>query len=165
MDGLAISPFVASLPKLELHVHIEGTLLTSLRWSLAAKNKIPLLYPTYEALLASYAVSLTHRPELTGRTPGIPTFLEAFAAGCEVLFPKVRKLVDRGVKVCINSDDPVYMHDVWVDGNMQKVYTYCGMSKLEMVQLARNGVDMAWASDEVKKELYHGLDAVKVNNE
>ncbi|KAH6695228.1 adenosine deaminase [Plectosphaerella plurivora] len=363
MDGLAISPFITALPKVELHVHIEGTLLPSLRWSLAHKNNTPLTYETYEDLLASYAVSLTHRPELTGRTPGIPTFLEAFAAGCavlvteddfyemamsyfercaamnvryvepffdtqghtsrgiapatvmngylraqrdgaakygvrsnwiycfirdlplaeglaayedarpwaagtvpggkglfhavglasnaferppllfeegfqraksdglhvtmhcdfgqkdthahvaeaifkvcdgagaeridhgldavddeklmaglvernigltlcphayhrrtatEVLFPKIRKLIDRGVKVCINSDDPVYMHDVWVDGNMQKVHTYCGMTKKEMVQLARNGVDMAWASEEIKAELYWELDAVNV---
>ncbi|EEY15128.1 adenosine deaminase [Verticillium alfalfae VaMs.102] len=365
MDGLAISPFIASLLKVELHVHIEGTLLPSLRWSLAKSNNISLPYPTYEALLASYAVSLTHRPELTGRTPGIPTFLEAFAAGCavlvteddfydlamsylarcaamnvryaepffdtqghtvrgvasetvmngylraqregaakygvrsnwiycfirdrpvdeglaayeaarpwaagaveggmglfhavglasnayerppllfeegfrraradglrvtmhcdfgqkdthvhvseaifdvcdgrgaeridhgldaadderlmtglvdraigltlcphayhrrtatEVLFPRIRQLVDGGVKVCINSDDPVYMHDVWIDGNMQKVYTFCSMSKAEMVQLARNGVDMAWASAEIKQKMYKELDAINIDD-
>ncbi|CCF36298.1 adenosine deaminase [Colletotrichum higginsianum] len=81
----------------------------------------------------------------------------------EVLFPKIRALWDRGVKFCINSDDPVYMHDVWVNGNMQKAYTYCRFTKADMVALARNGVDMSWASDEVKRELYRELDAVDVS--
>ncbi|KAF3355127.1 hypothetical protein VdG1_04339 [Verticillium dahliae VDG1] len=258
MDGLAISPFIASLPKVELHVHIEGTLLPSLRWSLAQKNNIALPYPTYEALLASYAglaayeaarpwaaaavegggglfhaVGLAsnayERPPLLfeegfrrARADGLRVTMhcdfgqkdthahvseaifdvcggrgaeridhgldaaddERLMAGLverdigltlcphayhrrtatEVLFPKIRKLVDGGVKVCINSDDPVYMHDVWVDGNMQKVYTYCGMSKAQMVQLARNGVDLAWASAEIKQELYKELDAVNIDD-
>ncbi|KAJ5091973.1 adenosine deaminase [Penicillium alfredii] len=81
----------------------------------------------------------------------------------EVLFPKLRQLLDRGVQYCINSDDPVYMHDVWVDGNMEKAYYYGGLSKAEMVQLSRNAVDMCWADDEVKKGIYAELDAVDVD--
>ncbi|OQE20593.1 hypothetical protein PENSTE_c013G04613 [Penicillium steckii] len=359
MNGLSISPFIASLPKVELHVHIEGTLTPALRWNLAERNNISLPYETFEELKASYAVTLNHRPELNGRQPGIPTFLEAYFAGCEVLrteddfydlamaylhrcaemnvrytepffdiqahtrrgvpanavlngylraqhdaekqfnvksqwimcflrdeavedglaayhearswaagtvkggkglfhavglasnayerppmlfeegfslaradglhvtmhcdfgqkdthdhineaifevcggegseridhgldsedreelwrgllernigltlcphayhrrtatdvlFPKVRRLLERGVKVCINSDDPTLMHDVWIDGNMQKVYTYCGLTKTEMVQLARNAVDMSWAKDDVKSSIYAELD-------
>lgn len=81
----------------------------------------------------------------------------------EVLFPKLRQLLDRGVTFCINSDDPVYMHDVWIDGNMEKAYHYGKLSKKEMVQLARNGVDMCWAAEDVKREIYSELDAIDVN--
>lgn len=81
----------------------------------------------------------------------------------EVLFPKIKKLIDEGVKLCINSDDPTYMHDVWIDGNLQKVYTYCGLSKAAMVQLARNGVEMAWMDEVVKKELMAELDAIDID--
>ncbi|KAK1446446.1 adenosine deaminase [Colletotrichum cuscutae] len=56
MNGLEISPFIASLPKVELHIHIEGTLLPALRWKLAKRNNMPLQYETYEALLDSYKV-------------------------------------------------------------------------------------------------------------
>ena len=70
----------------------------------------------------------------------------------EVLFPKLRQLHDRGVRFCINSDDPVYMHDIWIDGNMEKAYQYCKFSKLEMVQLARNAVDMCWADNQEDPE-------------
>ncbi|KAJ6019117.1 Adenosine/adenine deaminase [Penicillium canescens] len=85
MNNLQITPFIKSLPKVELHIHIEGTLTPTLRWTLAARNKIPLPYKTLSDLKASYAITLNHRPELNGRQPGIPTFLEAYFAGCEVL--------------------------------------------------------------------------------
>lgn len=355
MNGLTISPFIASLPKVELHIHIEGTLQPALRWKLAQRNNIRLPYPTYEALLASYDVTFNHRPELHGRQPGVPTFLEAYFAGCEVLrteddfyelamaylarcramnvrycepffdiqahtrrgvpaaavldgylraqrdgaaahgvrsrwifcflrdepvdaglaayeearpwvakglfhavglagnayerppllfeegfararvrdglhvtmhcdfgqkdthahlreavfavcggrgaervdhgldaaddpellrglrergigltlcphayhrrtatevlFPKIRGLLDAGVRFCINSDDPVYMHDVWIDGNIEKVYHYCQLEKKDMVQLVRNAVEMSWAGDDVKGEILKELEA------
>lgn len=365
MNGLPISPFIANLPKVELHVHIEGTLTPELRWKLALRNCVPLPYATLDELKASYAVTLNHRPELNGRQPGIPTFLEAYFAGCEVLrteqdfyelamaylsrcalmnvrytepffdiqahtrrgvpasavlngylraqheardtlgvhsqwimcflrdepvelgfnaykearpwaagnveggkglfhavglasnayerppmlfeagyslaradglhvtmhcdfgqkdthdhmaeaifqvcdgrgaeridhgldaedkeelwkglvergigltlcphayhrrtatevlFPKIRRLWEKGVKFCINSDDPTLMHDVWIDGNMQKVYTYGGFSKGEMIRLARNSVDMSWANDEIKKAIYVELDEYASNS-
>ncbi|KAJ4388890.1 hypothetical protein N0V93_006351 [Gnomoniopsis smithogilvyi] len=357
MNGLTISSFIASLPKVELHIHIEGTLQPALRWKLAHRNSVPLPYATYEDLLASYNITFNHRPELNGRQPGVPTFLEAYFAGCEVLrteddfyelamayltrckamnvrycepffdiqahtrrgvpaaavldgylraqrdgaadlgvssnwifcfirdepvpdglaayeaarpwaagttggkglfhavglasnayerppmlfeegfqraradglhvtmhcdfgqkdtlahmreavfevcgglgaeridhgldaegdaavlrglkergigltlcphayhrrtaaeilFPKIRRLIEAGVKICINSDDPTYMHDVWIDGNMEKVYHYCRLEKREMVQLVRNAVDMSWAGDNMKKAILEEL--------
>lgn len=81
----------------------------------------------------------------------------------EVLFPKLRALLDNGVKFCINSDDPVYMHDVWIDGNMQKAHTYGKLTKGEMVQLAKNAVEMCWADADVKKEIYEELDRVEID--
>ena len=360
MNGLEISPFIRSLPKVELHVHIEGTLTPALRWKLAKRNNVPLKYATFEELLDSYKVTYNHRKEVNG-DDGRPTFLEAYFAGCqvlctehdfyelgmaylerckemnvrytepffdtqahtergipaevvldgylraqqegakqfnvqsnwifcflrdrpfeegmdayeaarpwarvpggkglfhavglasnefdkppllfetaflkakqdglyvtmhcdvdqkdaadhvheaifgvcagqgadridhglnaidrpellqglrtrkipltlcphayhrrqqtEVLFPKITKLLDAGVQICINSDDPTYMHDVWIDGNMQKTYTYCGLSQRDMVRLARNGVEASWASDEVKSRLNQELDAIEI---
>lgn len=79
----------------------------------------------------------------------------------EVLFPKLRKLMDRGVRFCINSDDPVYMHNVWIDGNMQKAYHYGGLSEKEMIQLARNAVDMCWADEDVKRDIYAELESIQ----
>lgn len=360
MNGLEITPFITSLPKVELHVHIEGTLTPALRWKLAHRNNIPLRYPTYEALLNSYKITYNHRRELNGDN-GAPTFLETYYEGCqvlcteddfyelaiayfqkakdvnvryvepffdtqahtkrgipveavlngflraqhdgakqlgvksnwifcflrdhtvkeglealrsalpwartkdgkgkglfhavglasneydrppglfeegfllakevglhvtmhcdvdqkdvvehmhegifdvcagagadridhglnatdapelmaalkeknigltlcphayhrrqatEVLFPKIRKLWDEGVRFCINSDDPTYMHDVWIDGNMMKVYEYCGFTKSEMGKLVRNAVEMSWADEVTKTEILDELERV-----
>lgn len=360
MNGLEISPFIQSLPKVELHIHIEGTLTPALRWKLAKRNSINLPYKTYEDLRASYAVTYNHRKEVNGDN-GAPTFLEAFYAGCqvlqteedfyelameyfqkaaqmnvryvepmfstqdhmrrgipaltvlngylraqrdgpsrhgvksnwifcflrdhpvqeaqeayeealqwakvdggkglfhavglasneferppllfeqlfcrarsdglhvtmhcdvdqkdavahvhesifqildgqgteridhglnavddarliaglkernipltlcphayhrrqktEVLFPKITKLWTEGVTICINSDDPTYMHDVWIDGNMQKVYTYCSFTKGDMVNLVRNAVEASWAEVEVKNAILDELAALDV---
>src|ERR1700712_830240 len=84
MNGLEISPFIASLPKVELHVHIEGTLTPGLRWKLAQRNNTPLPYATYEALVDSYKVTYNHRREVHGDN-GAPAFLESYFAGCQVL--------------------------------------------------------------------------------
>jgi adenine deaminase len=47
-------PLVDSLPKCELHVHIEGTLEPELMFALAARNKIDLPFPSVEAVRRAY---------------------------------------------------------------------------------------------------------------
>src|SRR5258707_1238077 len=52
-DGAsAMNTFIESLPKADLHVHLEGTLEPELSFSLAQKNGIDLGHTTPEALLA-----------------------------------------------------------------------------------------------------------------
>lgn len=104
-------------------------------------------------------------PSLVERKIGLTLCPHAYhrRQATETLFPKIRKLVDAGVQLCINSDDPTYMHDVWIDGNMQKVYTYCGFSKKAMVQLARNAVDMCWAEEGDKKSILEELEGIDVS--
>jgi adenosine deaminase len=49
-----MNPFIAHLPKAELHVHLEGTLEPELSFRLAQKNGIELEFQTTEALLKAY---------------------------------------------------------------------------------------------------------------
>ena len=46
--------FTASLPKAELHVHIEGTLEPELMFALAKRNRIDIPFKTVEAVRAAY---------------------------------------------------------------------------------------------------------------
>ncbi|KAL1604137.1 hypothetical protein SLS60_005730 [Paraconiothyrium brasiliense] len=103
-------------------------------------------------------------PALKGRSIGLTLCPHAYhrRQKTEILFPKITRLIREGIMLCINSDDPTYMHNVWIDGNMQKVYTYCDLSKKEMVQLCKNGVKMSWADNQTKTDLIQELDRVDV---
>ncbi|KAK8076112.1 hypothetical protein PG994_003384 [Apiospora phragmitis] len=112
-----------------------------------------------------HGLNALDRPELLRglQERGIPLTLCPHAyhrrQATDVLFPKLRQLWDlEGVKWCINSDDPTYMHDVWIDGAMEKFYHYCNMSKADMVQLSRDAVEISWADEELKTELLRELE-------
>lgn len=49
-----IAAFVRSLPKAELHLHIEGSLEPEMVFDLARKHRVELKYPSVEALRAAY---------------------------------------------------------------------------------------------------------------
>src|SRR5580692_9639027 len=46
--------FIASLPKAELHMHIEGSLEPELMFALAERNRIAIPFASVEALRAAY---------------------------------------------------------------------------------------------------------------
>lgn len=84
--------FISALPKVELHVHIEGTLTPELRWTLAQRNNITLklertgaVYTSLEQLTASYeAIRPQPRDSFDDVDVGF-TFFEAYYGGFEVL--------------------------------------------------------------------------------
>ncbi|MCM2315058.1 MAG: adenosine deaminase [Thermoanaerobaculia bacterium] len=65
--------FIESLPKAELHLHIEGTLEPGLMFELASRNGIALRYPSVEALRAAYQFS------------DLQSFLDIYYEGAGVL--------------------------------------------------------------------------------
>lgn len=74
---MAIDParnrLIRRLPKVELHLHIEGTLEPEMMFSLAAKHGITLPYDSVEAVRAAYNFS------------NLQSFLDLYYAGCNVL--------------------------------------------------------------------------------
>jgi adenine deaminase len=51
---LDIEEFIRTIPKAELHLHIEGTLEPELKFALAARNGIELPYPSVDEMRAAY---------------------------------------------------------------------------------------------------------------
>jgi adenosine deaminase len=49
-----LSSFIHSIPKAELHLHIEGTLEPELLFTLAKRNNIPLKYTSVDELKKAY---------------------------------------------------------------------------------------------------------------
>jgi adenosine deaminase len=64
---------IRRLPKVELHLHIEGTLEPETMFSLAAKHGIQLPYGSVDAVRAAYQFS------------DLQSFLDLYYAGCNVL--------------------------------------------------------------------------------
>jgi adenosine deaminase len=62
-----------TMPKAELHIHIEGSLEPELIFALAQRNGITLAYPNVEALRAAYAFT------------DLQSFLDIYYAGASVL--------------------------------------------------------------------------------
>lgn len=69
----ATESLIARLPKVELHLHIEGTLEPEMVMAKAAKHGVVLRYPSVEALRAAYAFT------------DLQSFLDIYYAGCDVL--------------------------------------------------------------------------------
>ncbi len=61
------------LPKVELHLHIEGTLEPEMAFALAKKHRVTLPHSSVEALRAAYAFH------------DLQSFLDLYYAGCDVL--------------------------------------------------------------------------------
>jgi adenosine deaminase len=64
---------VVTLPKAELHLHIEGTLEPELMFELADRNGVPLSYPDVDAVRRAYVFD------------DLQSFLDVYYAGCSVL--------------------------------------------------------------------------------
>jgi len=69
----ALAAFLARVPKVELHVHIEGTLEPETIFALAERNGVALPYADVETLRAAYAFT------------DLQSFLDIYYAGASVL--------------------------------------------------------------------------------
>jgi adenosine deaminase len=70
---------------------------------------------------------------------------------------EIKRLLDRGIRVTINSDDPAYFPG-YVTDNLLALHDAVGLSAAEVVQLQRNAIEIAWLPAAVKDELTAGLD-------
>ncbi len=68
-----MTDFIASLPKAELHIHIEGSLEPEMMFALAQRNGVSLPYDSVEAIRAAYSFS------------NLQDFLDLYYQGMSVL--------------------------------------------------------------------------------
>jgi adenosine deaminase len=69
----AMDRLIRQLPKVELHLHIEGTLEPEMMFSLAGKHGVKLPYASVDAVRKAYAFH------------DLQSFLDLYYAGCDVL--------------------------------------------------------------------------------
>jgi len=73
VSNLKMEAFIRSLPKAELHIHIEGSLEPELVFALAARHKVALPYASVDALRQAYDFH------------NLQSFLDIYYAGADVL--------------------------------------------------------------------------------
>ena len=73
MAEVAVSPFIANLPKAELHMHLEGSLEPETLIALAQRNGVKLPYADAAALRRAYAFD------------NLQSFLDLYYLGLTVL--------------------------------------------------------------------------------
>ena len=72
--------------------------------------------------------------------------------------PELRTLLDRGVLVTVNSDDPAYM-DAYINKNYAAVAEAAGLSDADLATLARHSFEIAWLPPEDRARYLATLDA------
>ena len=71
----------------------------------------------------------------------------------------VKELLDYGLNVTINSDDPAYFKG-YLNENFQNLYENLGLTKEDIVKLVKNSFESSFISDELKKSYINNLDLV-----
>lgn len=73
----------------------------------------------------------------------------------------IRELVDAGVKVTVNTDDPINFGNDLLD-DYEALFHYRGFTRAELKQLARNGLEIALVDLPTREKWLAELDAVSV---
>ena len=71
----------------------------------------------------------------------------------------LKRLLDRGVRVTINSDDPAYFGG-YIGDNYIAAAAALGLSREEVVAIARNSIEATFLDDAAKAELLAELERV-----
>ncbi len=71
----------------------------------------------------------------------------------------IKSMLERGMRVTVNSDDPAYFPGYIAD-NFMRVHDEVGLSAEEVVRLVRNSFEISWLDDDSRAEYLHRVDAV-----
>jgi len=71
---------------------------------------------------------------------------------------RILKLMDAGVKITINSDDPSYMGEQYVEENLIALQKSMDLTKEQLAMFQKNAVDICWADQSTKDRLRREID-------
>lgn len=87
-----------------------------------------------------------------------PTFSGQVHSGGQTM-DVVRGMLDQGLNLSINSDDPAYMGSEYINEVLVKAQARSALTKAELVRIERNAFNTAWISDARCKPFLDRLDA------
>ncbi len=72
-------------------------------------------------------------------------------------------MLDEGLRVCLNSDDPAYFGG-YIDDNLAAVRRELGLTDAQLATLARNSFDACFAPDDAKQRWKAEVDDYAARN-
>jgi len=69
----------------------------------------------------------------------------------------IRRMLELGMRATVNSDDPAYFR-AYMNENLRALHDEGNLSKEELVQLVRNGFEVAWLDDARRRSYLERLD-------
>ena len=69
----------------------------------------------------------------------------------------IKKLLDYGLNVCVNSDDPAYFKG-YLNQNFINIYENLNLTKEEIITLAKNSFNASFCDEKLKKEYINKID-------
>ena len=67
-------------------------------------------------------------------------------------------MLDQGLNLTINSDDPAYMGSEYLNAVLVSAQRRSGLTERELVRIERNAFNAAWISDERRSHFQARLD-------
>lgn len=111
-----------------------------------------------------HGANLLDRPELIEMARERGLFFTVCPYANEMMRPGenqsiARGMLDLGLKLTLNSDDPAYMEGKYINENMLMAHDLAGFGPDDFITVTRNAFDAAWIDDELRQELHRQLDA------
>jgi adenosine deaminase len=75
----------------------------------------------------------------------------------------LKRLMDRGVKVTVNSDDPSYFGG-YVADNYRALRDGLDLTDADLAQLARNSIEASFLEEAAKRDLIAELDEIAASS-
>lgn len=111
-----------------------------------------------------HGANLLDRPELIAAAKARGLFFTVCPYANEMMRPGenqsiARDMLDLGLRLTLNSDDPAYMEGKYINENMLMVHEAAGFAEADLITVTRNAFDAAWIDDALRAELHAKLDA------
>lgn len=111
-----------------------------------------------------HGANLLDRPELITLARQRGLFFTVCPYANEMMRPGekqsiARGMLDLGLRLTLNSDDPAYMEGRYINENMMMAHELAGFTADDLVTVTRNAFDAAWVDEEVRAALHARLDA------
>ena len=71
----------------------------------------------------------------------------------------VRSMLDQGLKVTVNSDDPAYMGGHYISDSLRQAQIDSGLNRAELVTISRNAFEAAWITQTQRSRYLSRLDS------